>query len=905
MNINFKKISAVAAGLMTVGMTLGVAAAVNYPAPFVAGGAANVAIVQGTGAGVSQLDGIQAGFTSTDLQRFLSGGTGGTSASTSGEVVSLDTSSTRIWLNTSLNVAKSQLTSSDLPTVLGAYTFEGDVSSKLTSTIKLVAGANAGGEGSGKVVFAKQPTSSSDPAVGISMGSSQTSNPLYNASITMSAINFTHADSEGQDIMLFGQKFTIASDTDTTNLVLLKQSEKVTLDSDNPSSTVTIGEETYTVELVSASDTSATIRVTDSSGTSDSREINEADSKKVNGLQIAVQTADETNLKLTATILVGTDKVTLTNGATITEGESNDPIDGTYAYIVGGTGAATEIAVTVFRPDPSSDAILPGESFVDPVFGSFKLSFAGLSSPLDSEARNSMEIAPSGDKDMTITATDDSGNMKSFDFAHNQSSMWFLGDSNNYSIGVREMANLSMGTSGRKYIVIGNEEYGHLLELTDVYNQTTGDNSITNDRVKFRDVFSGETYDTVFTNTESQGSLDVEGKRYTVNFTGTGEDAYVRIKYPTTDSAATEYVVYPTIQLAGEALMALYEPLNFNFTNFDLEPAGPGFEGTNATAFQFPDGDGYTEVTIAYLGGNATVGNWSLTVGSSTDYLNTGLALGAEDTSNKSASATIGNLVYNFSSNGNVVNNTYLYVNNPESAGIALKEPSVILFEGKGDVSTNDYEVIVVNLETAPAGTSSDGVGVDDILFSSPTHWESTLSSDNDVTQHVDYYGTLASYDANTASKAEAMISYPSNQVYAQVYVGEEASSVTAGTTGTTGSSSPLGEVVIMDSEVGSAAGKNLIVIGGSCINSAAAALVGGAYCGADWTEATGVAAGQFMIKGYADNTLTSGLALLVAGYNAADTVNAAKYLRTQTVDTSMSYKGTSATSAELVTTTA
>jgi hypothetical protein len=46
-------------------------------------------------------------------------------------------------------------------------------------------------------------------------------------------------------------------------------------------------------------------------------------------------------------------------------------------------------------------------------------------------------------------------------------------------------------------------------------------------------------------------------------------------------------------------------------------------------------------------------------------------------------------------------------------------------------------------------------------------------------------------------------------------------------------------------------------------------------------------------------------MALLVAGYEAADTVNAATYLRTKTVDTSKEYLGTSATSATLVTETA
>jgi hypothetical protein len=896
MRFNFKKISALATSVLMIGMTAGVAAAANYPAPFVQGGASDVAIVVGTGSGVSVLDGIQAAKINDNLHSFVSSTTTGGSTTVTGEAISLDTSSTRIWLNTSLNTAKTQLTKADLPNILGDYTFSGNVDSKLTSTIKLVTGAASGADNSGKVIFAKQPTTSTDPQMGISIGSSQTSNPLYNASATMSAINFTSSDSEGQPIELFGQKFTIASETDTSDLVLLKEAQKITLDSEsNPSATVTVGGKTYTVELVSASDTSANIKVTDSAGVSDSREINEAASKKVQGLTIAVTSADETNLKLSATIIAGAEKVTITNGATVTKGDSDEPIDGTYAYIVGGTGATTEIAISVFRPDSSGDAILEGQSFTDPIFGSFKFDFAGLSSPLNDSSRGQVLVTPSGDKDMTLTITDDSGNTKAFEFAHNQSSVWALGDSNNYSIGVREMANLSMGASKTKYVVIGNEEYGHLLELYDVYNQSTGSNSVTNDRVRFRDVISGDTYDTVFTNQENTGSLDVEGKRYTVNFTGSGEDAWVQIKYPTGDSAATEYVVYPTIELQGGSLVSLYQPLNFNFTGFDDDPSGASPAGANASKLWFPDGDGYTGVEVTYRGGNATSANWTI----GTDWLITGLALGAEDTANRSASATIGKMIYNFSSNGNIVNNTYLYLNNPESAGIALKEPGVVFIEGKGDTSSNDYNVVVVDLEVAPAGTSSDGVGVRDVLFSSPTHFSSTLASDSDITQDVDYYGTLTSLDSNTASKTKATISYPASQVYAKVYVGEKASAISS--TPSSGPVSSYNGVVVTDKEVSGQSSKNLIIVGGSCINSAAATLVGGSLCGTGWTDKTGVGVGQFLVKGYATSTLTSKLALLVAGYEEADTTNAATYLRTQTVDTSKGYKGTSSTSAEQI----
>lgn len=893
MNINFRKITALAASTLMVGMTMGIAAAANYPAPFVSGGAADVAIVYGTGQGVSFLDGLEAGNLQTDLQRFLSGGTGGTGASVTGETVSLGTGSTKIWLNTSLNVAKTQLTKTDLPTVLADYTFSGNVDSKLTYTIKPGAGAAAGDDNSGKVIFAKQPSSSSDPKISISMGTSK-ARILYNASATMSAINFTHADSEGEEVMLFGQKFTVASATSLTELVLLKEAEKLSLDSDNPSATVTIGGATYTVELVSASDTTANIKVTDSAGTSDNREISEAASKKVNGVTIAVQNADETNLKLSATIIAGAEKITLAAGSSVTTGDSGTSIDGTSVYITGGTNATTEIAIAVFAPSTSNDAILSGESFVDPVFGSFKVDFTGLSSSLTDTNRDTIIVDNAGVKDLQLTLTDQGGNKKNFDFAHNQSNMLFLGDNSNYSIGAREMANLSYGTSGRKYIVVGNEDYGHILELRKIHNATTGANSVSDDDVEFIDVIDGTTtYLTSFVSTEGSGTLDVDGKRYTVTFGGDSDTGWAQVKYPASEDdgshSAGDIVVYPTIETQRGALVALYEPLTIDLGSVDGS-------GTDATKLVFPDGDGYTSITLEYEVITGTDNIWNVTGGGVTDeQLNTTVA--------DFVDFTIGQLVFNLTRTA--ANTTKLFVTDPEGTA-NMENVGLIIFEGKGDTTTNDYRAIFVDVERGAAGTSTNPLGVNDILFDSPTHWEAVQNTDSDITEHLDLYGTHAMYDTNTASQGKVTMTIPPGQVYADVYIGEDTSVVAPGTTGTTGSTTSIGSVLVKDTEVSSVGTKNLIVVGGSCINSAAATLVGGAYCGDAWTTATNVGAGEYLIKGYASNTLSSKLAVLVAGYNAADTVSAATYLRTATtaVDTSMHYKGTSSTSATVVTTT-
>jgi len=142
-------------------------------------------------------------------------------------------------------------------------------------------------------------------------------------------------------------------------------------------------------------------------------------------------------------------------------------------------------------------------------------------------------------------------------------------------------------------------------------------------------------------------------------------------------------------------------------------------------------------------------------------------------------------------------------------------------------------------------------------------------------------------------------IYYPTgdSESYAQVYLAEASVVVT-----TEGTGAEIGDIIVTDAEVSSVQTKNLIVVGGSCINSVAANLVGGAYCEAEWTSATGAGAGQFIIQSFGDAYTTGKIALLVAGYEKEDTQNAQKYLINKVVDTTAGkkYLGTSSTEATL-----
>ena len=89
-----------------------------------------------------------------------------------------------------------------------------------------------------------------------------------------------------------------------TAYFVLANSQDITLTNDNPTKEVTFDGRAYSVELVSASTTTATIKITDDKGYAESKEVAEGYSKDINGLAVKVVSADATNFALTASLIV-------------------------------------------------------------------------------------------------------------------------------------------------------------------------------------------------------------------------------------------------------------------------------------------------------------------------------------------------------------------------------------------------------------------------------------------------------------------------------------------------------------------------------------------------------------------------------------------------------------------------
>ncbi len=850
MKLNFKKIASVLASTVMLTSTMGFAAATVYPAPFSANGGAVV-----YGAAAQPLDVVAA----YEVEKSVKG-TSTTTTTTSGETSPLYTGSSKINVNDTIAQVKSTLTSTELPVVLAKGSFSGNVDATFTQTIDFGATTNVN---TPRLVFSKQPTSSDDPAFGFALSTS-TSNFIYNTTINFNkAVNFTSADSKNNEIKLFGQKYTIGSGTDATNLVLFKSATKINFDSTGTtSSEAIIDGKTYTIELITASTTTATIQVTNEAGVTEQKEITEGFSKKVNGITIAVNTADSNNQKYTASIIAGADKVTLTSGSAVTTGDEATQIDGTIVSFTSNCTAMTKIVISVAAKDSENDALMSGKTFVDPVFKTFKLDFNAGMNIADGNGttlREDIVVRNSADDKMQVKFTNNRGNEATIPFIKNQTTLQLQNGDDGKNITVVEGG----AVVKNEFVMVGNEDQGYLLKLSTITNSSS---NYADDKVKFTDAFdTTQVFESTIT-AEGSGTVTIGGKVYSLTYSASdtsNQDTWnVTLNYP--DTTGTVKVAYPTVQTSLGAKIGFYEPLT-------LALASTG-------GLKIPNGNGYTDITITYSHAGE-MWNFSGT-GQTTRTINT--TLGASS----SGTLTVGQFIYNVT--GSTTNNTVLYLTNPEGGNIA--DPALFLIEEKDDNAA--YHGAVITFEGGGTSTNGDGVSDYSRTWGADATWDSVaLASNSNKAKDADLFGTIALLDSTDSDQKLLTISYPDEQIFAQLYGAAEGAVISGGGGG--GGSGLL--VAVSDSEIDSVKDKNLIIVGGSCVNKAAAKVLESdvPLCGADFTAKTLTGTGQYIIKTVKSPYNAEKIAVLVAGYEAVDTQNAYKKLlegATTDVDTSQVY---------------
>lgn len=195
------------------------------------------------------------------------------------------------------------------------------------------------------------------------------------------------------------------------------------------------------------------------------------------------------------------------------------------------------------------------------------------------------------------------------------------------------------------------------------------------------------------------------------------------------------------------------------------------------------------------------------------------------------------------------------------------------LWMSESDIyGTLDQKAFSLNITNTSSGstyyTTVSTIGGVGTPYETPTSgskvWESYVESG---------LMTKILHDKTSESPAQysADVEYHGGEVSANVYVAAPSVSSIADAI-----------KVYKDSEVDSVKSKNLVVVGGSCINTVAASLLGSTtpLCGADFSDATTVGAGQYLIQVFASPYNAEKVAMLVAGYDAADTTAAANEVK-------------------------
>jgi len=806
-----------------VGSTIGMAAAAAYPVPFVENGAANVAIVHGANAAISDV--VGAANIASDLATALaaqtaSGGTGATV--TSGEAWQVGTGSDDFEIGESITDTDTYIDSDDLSILADGEI----VNSKGTATYEQL------------IYFEDTATSmvnyteNDNDEIGdyfiVASGNTIARYVIdFTTNLESDVVSSVLDDIEDETINMLGKTYTITTAVNSSgnqiSLTLMSGADQGTISSGEE---LTIGG--YTISAVVSSSTAVEFTV---DGTTID-EMDKGDIEPIPGTAdyIAVTDIDYESFSgglHRATFWIGADKLVLKNGSKMeVNGETVDG-DVVISYTNTDDIAIEEISINMTADD---DIFLPIDGKLseqieadndDPavlVSQNWDIEFKGY----EAQGMETIKLDfTESDKQLTLTFDNYLGNEVSLP-------LFFTNNTGIYE-----------GDSADKKLVFFCNESGANITKNDYFILNTAD------------------AETASTNTKTfvvqyKGSDSRSDSTPKASFDVLGVEDNKQVSVATAVGAAGTTGTRLTLKLGGST---------FNFANTSSAESD-NFEialvGTGDSCGVSPQSLNNHSVSLSLRTYYNTFIN--ITDTNHTDILHD-LSIDTDDDS-------------------------YGPLNSSWTINISIDDTS----RDDDDVQLSQ-QIVYVRYDN---GTNADtGASV------TKTPAWSNDPDNSDKSFYRTTYGVLIEETDGSDSPAEHVITVPENILEPLVYISTGNLQVSTGST--TAGATELGAVTVDDSEVASVAGKNLIVVGGSCINSVAADLLGQAACSADFTALTDVAAGEFLIESFDRSGKT---ALLVAGYNAEDTTKAVTYLTNNAVDTTVNtkLKGTSATEATVVT---
>ena len=727
--------------------------------------------------------------------------------------VALYDANTKLYMGDPINEVKNTLTAKDLPNILKKGTLEDDDGNTYDYSQYLHIGSN-------DIEF-KQEESDKDPVIAVQMSTSDSA-PLYTYELDFNKeVDFTKQDDNrnimaGNTLDIGGTTFTIGSETTSTQLVLYKASQTITLNAGGEK-TVNVNGQSYDVKVIGFDSNNDEV-VLNVNGATDS--VREGNSRKIGGLEIYAKTVTSWNNGAdgVAVLQVGSEKVTLEDGQPVMLGDNEDEVDGTEVHFVAGDSASpvttlSTIKIDVYAPDSDNDYIAEGSSFTDPVFGTFKLRFDSVSPELKDNSRDEISMKNDGDTKAYVSFKDQDGTSRTLYFAKLDSGSLKLEDNNGYNMYLYEGANVTEDD----VIALnpGDSAYTHLVKVDRIKTDDT------DGYVEFKDELTGDTYKTregKFDAANDELDLIVDGKTYKVYYQGTDANGnnYVTVNYPD-----NKVEIYPTFKLNDGEELAITGDLT-------------GLNIAAGSTLVLPTGTLDTSTLDNGTTNTVTVGNVKYKV--TTDSSNNVIEISLYDTSNPAV------LLREEEDDNNVQN-------------------AVIVPTGLFDSNTKvgfDAPIYTASTKYTDVGTANDDITA--YLDYYGTYAEYDQTDDNHPIVNIWYPDT----------QMYAKLAIGSNPEFGAA----------AASSGTVNFKPVTPSIAKMDSEVSSSdkASKNLILVGGPAINSLVAELAdeGKTLTLDQWrSDYVNKAIVQVVDDAFANGEV----ALVVAGYSAQDTRNAVSKL--------------------------
>jgi hypothetical protein len=856
-NMQFKKLVAVAGSALMAGMALATPAlaattvAEISSVPALEDGVPTYKVVFGAGAAAED---VAAGANLASWAASLTGAEKTIDSTTSSTVtggVELATPAAKLYYGSSINAARSTLTSTEMPGVLDSGVVKGTTGTEYKFDLILNIGSTAA------IAYGKSGTSLTEPAPHVNLGSTSTTNYFYQMDIVFTkALNFSAADADNKKIILFGKEYTIGSgaETSATKMVLYGKGEEEVIKwaGDSVTKTVTIGD--TEVEVVLNGVTSGSGADLEINGVSYTNQTT-GTYLAVGGTTVYVKSVSYYGTNNGGVVLrFGADKITLESGEAVRTGSENTEVTGTLCTFTASSSEISKIEVAVAKENAANDLIVSGEEWIDPVFGSLTFKFDGLNPAIGVATRETIELAAASDYVATLSFVDRTGVEASIDVATNYYSdsgqtTNLMADGNLYNYTVVENATVSIND----YVVLNQAGMSYLLQFTST-SLTSTPYTITMYDVIAKSSLSPVTFSSGANGgTATTGNI-IGGKTYTIMLaSNTSEAETIRFAW---NSAGTT-TVYPTLKTSNGANIALMKPINLTVTASD----------TGSTIVVLPSGTDNTaptQTSTVYFNSSANgtaagAGIVNVTTGTSSDA---------------ATPFTVGNQTYVMRLVG--------------AAGTALEirpsqseTPTVYIREEKAkDGSSEVYEGIVLPITVETGSPNKVAVDAADPTFTGTASSFATITG-NTVSKAMDIYGTLVTKD--TTGQGVITVSYPDNQATAELFVLTEEGVVDSAASGDTYREQVeiTADVAMVDTEVTAAdkANFDMFVIGGPCVNKIAADLLelDGYTCGEDSKIPEGKGVVQVFESGLGEGKV----AVLVAGWEKAETNLAARAIQT------------------------